>query len=61
MNGRPATVNQKRDREKELKEILLQIESAIKYIFLENVSAKRSTNYLGLLSIKYLSYFKKGL
>jgi hypothetical protein len=39
MNGKPATVNQKRDREKELKQNLLQIESAIKYILSENISA----------------------
>ncbi len=42
MNGRPATANQVRDREKDLKQKLLEIESAIKDISTSNLSDERS-------------------
>ncbi len=42
MNGGPATANQVRDREKGLKQKLLEMESAIQDIFTSNLSSERS-------------------
>jgi hypothetical protein len=43
MHGGPATPYQVRDREKELKQKFLQMESAIKYVVSPNLSDKCST------------------
>ncbi len=42
MNGGPATANQVRDREKDLKQKFLEMESAIEDIFTSNLSGERS-------------------
>jgi hypothetical protein len=47
-NGGSATADQVKDRQKRLKQKLLQTESAIKHILSKKLSAQRNAEYLDL-------------